>query len=516
MKLLSGSSWLPRRLRFESLEARRLLAITVNVLTDELDGSIVDGDVSLRDAIAAAAGGETIDFAVTGVIQLTQGQLAIGKDLAIRGPGANLLTIDASGNDPTPDINNGDGSRVFQIGDGNANSQLSVALVGLTIRGGDNAAVGGGIRNENEIVTVTRSTIRDNAGTEGGGLFTDVEGELALVNSTVSGNAAVQDGGGIHSNRGRVSLTGSVAADNTAGNDGGAVFAYYGQLTVSDSTISGNSANVVGGGLYSAFGNFSVARSVVSGNDAGYGGGIYNYSEATISATTIDGNSAVEHGGGVYTRGNLTLTDCTISGNSATLGGGMLSYTAYEERSTTVVGTTISGNTATQFGGGFYNYFGVSVIRHSTITKNTAPVGGGGGVDIYAESTTRTEVQSSIIAGNNGSDVDFVSGTFNSFQSEGYNCIGLGIAIGEFVELGDQAGVVDPKLEPLADNGGLTQTHALLADSPAVDAGDPAATAGVGIVPLFDQRESPFVRVFNGDGRGGRSDRHWSFGIHSR
>ena len=60
-----------RRLRVEPLEDRLMLSITVNTLVDELDGSIVDGDISLRDAIAAATPGETIDFSVTGTLLLT-------------------------------------------------------------------------------------------------------------------------------------------------------------------------------------------------------------------------------------------------------------------------------------------------------------------------------------------------------------------------------------------------------------------------------------------------------------
>ena len=92
-----------RRLRIEPLEDRRLLSITVNTLVDELDGSIVDGDISLRDAIAAAPSGETINFAATGTINLTLGQLSINQSLTINGPGANLLTIDASGSDPDAD-----------------------------------------------------------------------------------------------------------------------------------------------------------------------------------------------------------------------------------------------------------------------------------------------------------------------------------------------------------------------------------------------------------------------------
>jgi hypothetical protein len=58
-------------------------------------------------------------------------------------------------------------------------------------------------------------------------------------------------------------------------------------------------------------------------------------------------------------------------------------------------------------------------------------------------------------------------------------------------------------LGPLADNGGRTFTHAPLAGSPAIDAGDLAAVAGAGGVPLYDQRGTPFGRVANGDGSGG-------------
>src|SRR5262245_66127146 len=101
-----------RRLRIEPLEERQLLSITVNTLVDEADGSIVDGDISLRDAIALAPAGETIDFSVTGTVNLTSlGHLTIDKNLTIAGPGADSLTIKAF--DPTSTINNGDGGRVF-------------------------------------------------------------------------------------------------------------------------------------------------------------------------------------------------------------------------------------------------------------------------------------------------------------------------------------------------------------------------------------------------------------------
>ncbi len=59
-------------------------------------------------------------------------------------------------------------------------------------------------------------------------------------------------------------------------------------------------------------------------------------------------------------------------------------------------------------------------------------------------------------------------------------------------------GIVDPLLGPLADNGGPTQTHALLPGSPAINAGDPNAMPGVDGVPLYDQRGEGFERVAGG------------------
>src|SRR3989304_1264208 len=100
-RLIFGSVSHGRRLRIEPLEDRRLLSITVNTLVDEADGSIVDGDISLRDAIAAAISGDTINFSVTGTINLSVGSsnsnrhLTIDKNLTISGPGTNLLTIKA-------------------------------------------------------------------------------------------------------------------------------------------------------------------------------------------------------------------------------------------------------------------------------------------------------------------------------------------------------------------------------------------------------------------------------------
>ena len=91
----SGAIRTRSRPTLEVLEDRRLLAITVNTLVDEVDGSIIDGDISLRDAIAASPAGGTINFSVTGTINLALGRVVV-QDRILQGPGAAQLTINAN------------------------------------------------------------------------------------------------------------------------------------------------------------------------------------------------------------------------------------------------------------------------------------------------------------------------------------------------------------------------------------------------------------------------------------
>jgi hypothetical protein len=148
-----------------------------------------------------------------------------------------------------------------------------------------------------------------------------------------------------------------------------------------------------------------------------------------------------------------------------------------------------------------FNYLGLTEIRYSTITANDATSEGDGVWSFgYQFMQVRTEVASSIIAGNVGDEDVFTNNASNGFFSGGYNLIGAGNnATDAFVLTGDQTGVTNPMLAALADNGGPTETHALLPGSPAIDAGDPSAMAGVGDTPEFDQRGSGFDRVV-GDG----------------
>jgi hypothetical protein len=265
-------------------------------------------------------------------------------------------------------------------------------------------------------------------------------------------------------------------------------------------TVSGNNASRV---FYVDEGaNLSLENLKVSGGKAfDHGGGIRN-DAGTLSVTdsTISGNAADFDGGGIYNqRGTLRVTDSTISGNSANRnGGGIYNFTdsafGPATQSTTIENSTISGNTAQGRGGGVYNNVGLTTISNSTITNNTAPAGLGAGVAscAYAGPGASTVVGSSIVAANSSTDVDFFScnlGTVtNSFSSDGYNLVGDGNATGAFNKTGDQIIANNsPGLGALADNGGPTETHALLAGSPALGT-IPQGTNGCGTTLTQDQR----------------------------
>jgi hypothetical protein len=154
------------------------------------------------------------------------------------------------------------------------------------------------------------------------------------------------------------------------------------------------------------------------------------------------------------------------------------------------VNSTISGNSAGTSGGGIYEFANSLQVTNSTITGNSAPSGGGiyNKRGIFGDSVV--EISNIILnAGALGENIFNDGGTVTSL---GYNLSsddGGGYLTGQ----GDQINT-DPLLGPLQNNGGSTFTHALLAGSPATDAGDPSFSPP----PLNDQRGCPFDRVFNG------------------
>jgi predicted outer membrane repeat protein len=225
-----------------------------------------NGPGTLRDLVSASIAGDTLSLAVTGAIVLTNGEVAIGKNLAISGPGATNLTI--SGNNA---------SRVFHIADG------SVNISDLRISGGNSALAGGGIYNEAGLV-LSDCIIAGNQSVEGGGI--DNEGWLTVVGSTVCSNTATYGGGGIV-NYGGLQLTNSTICNNSAG-IGGDVFSDYSAAYLMNCTIANNTATSSGGGIYSSAMAF-MGNTIVAGNTAASGpdawGGFASLGHNLIAAT---------------------------------------------------------------------------------------------------------------------------------------------------------------------------------------------------------------------------------------
>jgi hypothetical protein len=443
------------------------------------------GTGSLREALAAASNGDTIDFSVTtpATITLTSDELEVSSNVTISGPGADQLSV------------SGNGFRVFFI-----NAGLNVTISGLTITDG-NADAGGGIYNLGAALTVSNCTLSNNSSTvqfagEGGGIFND-QGALTVSNCTVSDNSA-NDGGGIYNSgfEGSASLTinNSTISDNSAlvgvgggiENDGSANSGFEGSaaLTINNSTISDNSAIFGGGGIendgFLGSATLTINNSTLNGNSASdpasNGGGIYNNGSGdgtsnyrptgratlTIKNSTLNGNSATSTGGGIYNDGTqtgaatLTIVNSTVSGNSVdSYGGGIYSRADFGSAILTIINSTLSNNSASLGGGGIYNGVNATLTLGNTILKT-----GASGENIF------------------NFDGPVISLGYNLSNDNGG---------GFLTATGDQINT-DPVLGPLQNNGGSTFTHELLTGSPAIDAGGPE----------FDQRGLGFLRVAGG------------------
>jgi uncharacterized repeat protein (TIGR01451 family)/CSLREA domain-containing protein len=282
---------------------------TVNSQDDPGDGVCDDVECTLREAIAAAASGDRIEFnaALQGDVKLTAGRLEINdKSLAIDGGGR--IGVDAQGNSgplfvagttTTPPVVTLTGL-TFRNGGGNSGSGVLVGGVTLTLDHVsllDNATTtrGGGLSLNNGPRAVSNVTVRDSrisgnsaAGDGGGGISLIQGAVLALINSTVDSNTTTTDAGGII-NEGTLTVSGSLILGNQGDGSGGIRNAVLASATIARSTISGNRAD---GGVGGITGSGAVAlRSVtVTDNDAGGGIGGMTGTTVTVANSIIAGN----------------------------------------------------------------------------------------------------------------------------------------------------------------------------------------------------------------------------------
>lgn len=252
----------------------------------------------------------------------------------------------------------------------------------------------------------------------------------------------------------------SCSAYGTLSASGGGISAgYFVRLqssTVSDNRIVATTGYAAGGGI-----------------SAPYSGVVAEFS--TISGNSATGNPA--EGGGVFAMGYSRATNSTVDNNVADVGGGWFCQRSWIGPGTCkLVDSTLSGNTARVRGGGLVAEQASLYVLSSTIAFNTAQSGHVGGVLMTRNGIPETiTLQSSIFAHNTAAgtdlaaDIDTDAGGFPAVVGGNDLMTSVG-RIQPFPLVID-----DPQLAPLAANGGLTLTHALLPGSPAIDAGNNVA-----------------------------------------
>jgi len=498
----------------ERLEDRQLLTnFTVVLATD--NGPTTAGQMKtatsgdLRYCVAQAdtkhaALSDTITFSSkvfakpqTITLDSTLGSLSLRnlQPLTIAGPAGGQVTVSG-----------GDKVGVF------VNNEIAT-LRNLTITQGNNITDGGGLFNVGTLTLTDCTLSHDSAGSSGGGIFN--AGIIKLTNCTFSNDSAGKDGGGFYTgvfSQARATLTNCLFNHDSAGSGGG-IFS-SGTTTLTNCTLSNDSASHYnGGGIYSS-GTVTLTNCTLSNDSAGGGGGIWNTGTATLTNCTLSNDSAAI-GGGIFNTGTATLTNCTLNNDSASAYGGAFDSTFMA----TLTNCILSNNSAGTSGGGIFCY-GTTMLTNCTLSNDSAgggggitsrgtlmltnctlsnnSAGGGGGIHVSLGTVTLTNctlsnnsagqsgggiynddsatliLTNNLVAQNKAATGPDIAGTINTADHDlvGDGTGSSGINNGGGNQVGIGSSPIDPLLGPLQNNGGPTQTLALLPGSPAIGQAD--------------------------------------------
>jgi len=496
-----------------------------------LDGSTVSDNEATSDGggIANHSAGlaDLTNCMVRGNIASSGG--GISNDLNSRVELADTIVIENSVSDDGGGIDNSGTLVLYNSavsnnesangrGGGISNSIGGELTLAKSIVGGNSADLsGGGIHNSESTMELTGSTVISNEAVNGlgGGIYSAGQAVVTLNDSAVGDNRA-SGGGGILNRDGIVMLNDSIVSGN-GGEEGGGIGNLGGRMILINSVVQGNHTDTSvafgghGGGIYNAVtGTLTLSNTTVSDNTVtnaahdGYGGGIYNAGALVVSGSTVRGNDTSGdhcHGGGIHNEGMLTLDDSIVSGNNAGAaaahgdGGGI--HNVGGGSSAMLNNSTVSGNSSMGGGSGgglwnsaganmaltnctvtlnnsFNNGGGINNTGNGTLALNSSTIGkfnyaSGGGGGIWNDDSSTISLKNSIVAGNVAGSAGPDCHDTAALASLDYNIIGDDGGCSFAPQANDQVNV-DPLLGELQDNGGPTETRALLAGSPAIDA----------------------------------------------
>ena len=290
-------------------------------------------------------------------------------------------------------------------------------------------------------------------------------GAFSITNLEVRGGQALEfpsynNGGGINNANANatLTLTGVTLRGNRGGNGGG--LHSSGPAVVTGCLITENSSNGIDG-----HGSFTITNSTITKNKSG---GITPHGSGQISRSTIANNEA--DGFHAKYAESWTITECTISGNTED----GIDWRDDEGDTLTIVNSTISDNGGT----GLLTASAAAVsLANTTIVRNQRGVLSGQSESVPSVINYRN----SLIAAN---DTDCAI-TVGVLTSQGFNLDSDGTCAQQATD----STAADPKVGPLANNGGPTDTVALLPGSPAINKGNDA------VAPAKDQRGAARIGV---------------------
>jgi uncharacterized repeat protein (TIGR01451 family)/CSLREA domain-containing protein len=477
----------------------------VSIINGDPDGNgggiyVYEADLDLDNVVVstntAEYGGGV--FVHAGHVSMSGGEIRSNTAI-IDGGGVYVDASDASFTQDSAgviagNVSTGFGGGIF-VYDGDA------ALSGQVLD--NDADDGGGVYIFSGTVTLDRGQILSNVAANGAGVYINRSEAVFTQTGTTSAIAhnsvSIGKGGGVHIAEGHMTLDGGQIFDNDVPDDeqgggvyveestasfvqnagsqivsnsagyGGGLLVVYGQATLNGGEIVSNTAVVDGGGVYVDYADASLIQHsshAIAYNEAiEDGGGVYVYAgQAAVNGGRIYDNVA-DDGGGIFVHdagASVSSDGGQVVGNTAERGGGLYIRAGF----LTLTNTTVSGNGAGSTGGALHSQGGTTEMTNATVVSSTA----GGGLQVEGGMVA---VQNTIIAHHSGApNCNVLTGA--TLTSNGHNLEDVDTC--GFSETSDQPNT-NPLLGPLADNGGDTWTHALLFDSPAIDAG--ACVAGV-------------------------------------
>jgi hypothetical protein len=357
-----------------------------------------------------------------------------------------------------------DGDNRITLSGGNAaglftvNGESSLTLRRLTILDTAGAAA---VYNSG-FLTVEQSTFRNN---QRGAVY-NAGGVITVANSTFEDNANSQGGAITNENSGTLTVTGSTFTNNrnSGSGNGGAIFSSTGSTaTIGDSQFRQNQSPGGGAGAIYNTHVMTIENTIVEDNEAASGGGIYNNGTLLVRNSRISGNEATSIGGGGITHFNqttteshLTLVNVTIDNNQSGQGGGGIFFSG-ELATLEATNITVFNNTANTIGGGgLLVVSGDATLTNATFNANDSVATDGNNIENSNTSPGTITLRNTLVVG--GECLGPVVNGGGNLQFPGNSC-GADITTG------------DPGLGELADNGGLTPTHAIAENGPAHDAG---------------------------------------------